>query len=373
VGQELKETVQLKANLTMTEARELAQKVEMLKLDLRKVGPHGVFKKPSEKKAGGEKKETADEDEDEGAPSYDTHGGSVMVDETKKLAAKAGAKASAKTAPSKASTKASKPTSKLRKAGVVPSPQPSPEPEAASADEEVAPDAPDAGADDVDRSADAGGCHSLSASLASDDWCMSNCALGNCPLTMCSTDCSSLKSGAAAAATTKELVSEGSDDDGLEPCRSIGDGPVDDGWCVSNCALGNCPEAKCGEGCLRPGKGGASKKPAQASAPAPVTPVESPVPATSGTTSGGTSGKHAETLPDEEQQTAAQEQKQGQKQEKQEHLVDVPVPVPSKPASKNVVKKSSKKASSKVEVWGADVVHPKKATVDAFLRGEDKA
>ena len=38
VGQELKETVQLKANLTMTEARELAQKVEMLKLDLRKVG-----------------------------------------------------------------------------------------------------------------------------------------------------------------------------------------------------------------------------------------------------------------------------------------------------------------------------------------------
>merc|ERR1740130_2378541 len=120
VGQELKETVQLKANLTMTEARELAQKVEMLKLDLRKVGPHGVFKKPSEKKAGGEKKEAEDEDEDEGegAPSYDTHGGSVMVDETKKLAAKAGAKAS---------TKASKPTSKLRKAGVVPSPQPSPE------------------------------------------------------------------------------------------------------------------------------------------------------------------------------------------------------------------------------------------------------
>merc|ERR1740130_193220 len=83
VGQELKETVQLKANLTMTEARELAQKVEMLKLDLRKVGPHGVFKKPSEKKAGGEKKEAEDEDEDEGAPSYDTHGGSVMVGEKK--------------------------------------------------------------------------------------------------------------------------------------------------------------------------------------------------------------------------------------------------------------------------------------------------
>ena len=315
--------MQLKANLTMTEARELAQKVEMLKLDLRKVGPHGILKKPSEKKAGGEMKEgeDEDEDEDEDASSYDTQGGSVMVDETKKLAAKTGAKASSKTSTSKAATKASKPTSKLRKAGVVPSPQPSPEPEAA--DEEVA---PDAGADDVDRSVDAEGCHSLSASLASDDWCMSNCALGNCPLTMCSTDCSSLKSGksggGAAAASTKELVSEGSDDDGLEPCRSIGDGPVDDGWCVSNCALGNCPEAKCGEGCLRPGKGGASKKPAQASAPAPVTPVESPVPATSGTTSGGTSGKHAETLSDDEQQTAAQEQKQGQKQAKQEHLVE---------------------------------------------------
>jgi len=39
------------------------------------------------------------------------------------------------------------------------------------------------------------------------------------------------------------------------------------------------------------------------------------------------------------------------------------------------VKKSSKKGSSKVEVWGADVVHPKKTqtNLDAFLRGEDKA
>ena len=46
--------------------------------------------------------------------------------------------------------------------------------------------------------------------------------------------------------------------------------------------------------------------------------------------------------------------------------MDVP-----KATSKHVVKKSSKKGSSKVEVWGADVVHPKKATVDAFLRGED--
>merc|ERR1740115_614044 len=106
---------------------------------------------------------------------------------------------------------------------------------------------------------------------------MSNCALGNCPLTMCSTDCSSLKSGkssgsAAAAATTKELVTEGgaASDDGLESCRSIGDGPIDDGWCVSNCALGNCPESKCSGGCLRPGKGPASKQ----LAPAAVDPEE---------------------------------------------------------------------------------------------------
>jgi len=350
VGQELKETVQLKANLTMTEARELAQKVEMLKLDLRKVGPHGIFKKASEKK-----------ETEEGA-SYDAESGSVMVDESEskklKVSTKAASTKSASTSKT-SSTKASKPTSKLRKAGggmmvPVPSPQPSPEPEA---DEEAA---PDAGADDIDRSVDAEGCHSLSASLASDDWCMSNCALGNCPLTMCSTDCSSLKSGkssgSAAAATTKELVTEGgaASDDGLEACRSIGDGPVDDGWCVSNCALGNCPETKCSEGCLRPGKGGASKKPAQNSASAPA---ESPAPSTG--------GKHAaQAASDDEQQQDAQEQK--------EHLVDVPVPS-SKATSKNVVKKSSKKGSSKVEVWGADVVHPKKATVDAFLRGEDKA
>lgn len=286
-----------------------------------------------------------------------------MVDESEskklKVSTKAASTKSASTSKT-SSTKASKPTSKLRKAGggmmvPVPSPQPSPEPEA---DEEAA---PDAGADDIDRSVDAEGCHSLSASLASDDWCMSNCALGNCPLTMCSTDCSSLKSGkssgsAAAAATTKELVTEGgaASDDGLEACRSIGDGPVDDGWCVSNCALGNCPETKCSEGCLRPGKGGASKKPAQNSASAPA---ESPAPSTG--------GKHAaQAASDDEQQQDAQEQK--------EHLVDVPVPS-SKATSKNVVKKSSKKGSSKVEVWGADVVHPKKATVDAFLRGEDKA
>merc|ERR1740130_2626912 len=217
VGQELKETVQLKANLTMTEARELAQKVEMLKLDLRKVGPHGIFKKASEKK-----------ETEEGA-SYDAESGSVMVDESEskklKVSTKAASTKSASTSKT-SSTKASKPTSKLRKAGggmmvPVPSPQPSPEPEA---DEEAA---PDAGADDIDRSVDAEGCHSLSASLASDDWCMSNCALGNCPLTMCSTDCSSLKSGKGSVArpsTTKELVSkDAASDDGLESCRSIGD------------------------------------------------------------------------------------------------------------------------------------------------------
>ena len=53
-----------------------------------------------------------------------------------------------------------------------------------------------------------------------------------------------------------------------------------------------------------------------------------------------------------------------------------PNPNPHQAASsKNVVKKSSKKGSSKVEVWGADVVHPKKTqtNLDAFLRGEDKA
>ena len=353
--------------------------VEMLKLDLRKVGPHGIFKKASEKKVSPNPTPNPKpglpgvalllpnpnpnpyQETEEGA-SYDAESGSVMVDESEskklKTSTKAASTKSASTSKT-SSTKASKPTSKLRKAGggmmvPVPSPQPSPEPEA---DEEAA---PDAGADDIDRSVDAEGCHSLSASLASDDWCMSNCALGNCPLTMCSTDCSSLKSGkssgSAAAATTKELVTEGgaASDDGLEACRSIGDGPVDDGWCVSNCALGNCPETKCSEGCLRPGKGGASKKPAQNSASAPA---ESPAPSTG--------GKHAaQAASDDEQQQDAQEQK--------EHLVDVPVPS-SKATSKNVVKKSSKKGSSKVEVWGADVVHPKKATVDAFLRGEDKA
>lgn len=36
----------------------------------------------------------------------------------------------------------------------------------------------------------AGGCHSLSASLASDKWCVSNCALGNCPQDLCSSSCS---------------------------------------------------------------------------------------------------------------------------------------------------------------------------------------
>ena len=86
--------------------------------------------------------------------------------------------------------------------------------------------------------------------------------------------------------------------------------------------------------------------------------MESPAPSSG--------GKHAEILSDDEQQQqqtdgAAQEPKQTK-----EHLVDVP-----KATSKHVVKKSSKKGSSKVEVWGADVVHPKKATVDAFLRGED--
>merc|ERR1719272_2716059 len=80
VGQELKETVQLKANLTMTEARELAQKVEMLKLDLRKVGPHGIFKKASEKK-----------ETEEGA--YDAESGSVMVDESESKKLKVSTKA----------------------------------------------------------------------------------------------------------------------------------------------------------------------------------------------------------------------------------------------------------------------------------------
>merc|ERR1719272_1693946 len=347
VGQELKETVQLKANLTMTEARELAQKVEMLKLDLRKVGPHGSFKKD------GRAQKQDEEEIDSGGAEEQAQvgplsGGAIVVDESQKLseesqklreelglgssAKKPATKSGSGSKASKASTtkakqdstksSSSKPTSKLRKAGVVPSPQPSPQPAAKveKATEKVEtpvatpaadpePDATGAnaagtnaagtnaagsdptganaaGADmDVDAAApDAEGCHSLSASLASDDWCMSNCALGNCPLTMCSTDCSSLKSGkssgsAAAAATTKELVTEGgaASDDGLEACRSIGDGPVDDGWCVSNCALGNCPETKCSEGCLRPGKGGASKKPAQNSASAPV---ESPAPST---------------------------------------------------------------------------------------------
>merc|ERR1740133_158338 len=173
---------------------------------------------------------------------------------------------------------------------------PVPSPEAASANEEGAPDAPDAGADDVDRSADAGGCHSLSASLASDDWCMSNCALGNCPLTMCSTDCSSLKSGNVLAKASKELVSDSeSSEDGLAPCHSIGDGPVDDGWCVSNCALGNCPEKACSGGCLRPGKAGASKL------PGPTGHEEKAVTEASNATSSGKAGAakagNAEILP----------------------------------------------------------------------------
>ena len=56
-------------------------------------------------------------------------------------------------------------------------------------------------------------------------------------------------------------------------------------------------------------------------------------------------------------------------------MVNVPPAASKATSSKNVVKKSSKKGSSKVEVWGADVVHPKKTqtNLDAFLRGEDKA
>merc|ERR1719247_207160 len=368
----------------MAEARELAEKVEMLKLDLRKVGPHGLPSKGVQKKA-------AAADAEQGDAAYAASGGAVLVDESAKPSAKASGATAAKAGATKASSakapsKPSKPASKLRSAALVPSPQPSPLPEeeAATDDEAEADDAtaPDADSDEVDRSADAAGCHSLSASLASDDWCMSNCALGNCPLTMCSTDCSSLKSAkssessgaasAAAAAGTKELVAAGADaaatEDGLEPCRSLGEA-VDDGWCVSNCALGNCPEAKCSAGCLRPGKGGASKKPAQAA------PVESPAPSQGKLGQQG-QGEQAKQERPQKAPKGQQQQQEGKKEKQQEqHMVNVPPAASKATSSKNVVKKSSKKGSSKVEVWGADVVHPKKGqtNLDAFLRGEDKA
>ena len=354
VGEQLKETLQLEANLTMTEARELAQKVEMLKLDLRKVGPRGIVKKQAK---------SVDEEDDELEMEAES-GGAVMVDESKKLASKKQSVYKTGKASTTKSTKPSKPTSKLRKAAVVPSPQPSPEPVAAA--DPVAADPVAADLDTVDPEGE--GCHSLSASLASDDWCMSNCALGNCPLTMCSTDCSSLKSGNVLAKASKELVSDSeSSEDGLAPCHSIGDGPVDDGWCVSNCALGNCPEKACSGGCLRPGKAGASKL------PGPTGHEEKAVTEASNATSSGKAGAakagNAEILSDAEEQDA-----QG-RDEQEDVTVSVGPAAASKATKGAVVKKSSKKGNSKVEVWGADVVHPKKATVgvDAFLGEENKS
>jgi len=239
-------------------------------------------------------------------------------------------------------------TKKTRKAET--SPLPSPEP-ATVAEESPEP----ATVAEESPAVEPTGCHSLSASLASDEWCMSNCALGNCPMDMCSSDCNKKNEAGPDAQPMQQLKAEG------VGCYSFDKGTASDGWCESNCALGNCPEKWCSGGCLRPAKAGG--RPVEKVTIAPEAEVNV------------TKLAKGEKEEEEQQQEEEEDEQEQTEEDEEEPDVDADVTESDAKASKKgthvaVVKTGSKgshkadKPHSRVEVWGGDVLlHPKKSDV----------
>eukprot|EP00908_Phaeocystis_cordata_P020732 Transcript_3239.p1 GENE.Transcript_3239~~Transcript_3239.p1 ORF type:complete len:1053 (-),score=318.93 Transcript_3239:183-3341(-) len=318
-----------KANLTLTEAHELAEKVEALKLDLRKVAPKKSAEKDGQEgttKASSTKADKADATETEPTPttkqwtSKKIFGSTQQSEETSSKKTASGKETDSSKPPRAGSFKARK---------LTPSPAPSPEPAAA----------------------ETGGCHSIAASLASDEWCMSNCALGNCPKDMCSDDCGN---GARAKATQRLKVAEPEG----KPCHSLDKNTASDTWCESNCALGNCPAKTCSSGCNRPAGRSAEKV-------APKAEEEKADVTVSEKAEGAQAGDAEEQEGDLEDAEEQQEEEEAEPElEDEEQQVSKTVSKKTESAVKTAAKKGGGKAKSRVEVWGSDVIGRKKSTTD---------
>jgi len=98
--------------------------------------------------------------------------------------------------------------------------------------------------EDEDETTESVTCYSVapySSQAGMDDWCVTNCALGYCPQTHC------------ICVTTEQVLDDDVDDledDDIPPpgCVPVGlymfqPGMYD--WCSANCALGYCPPSHC--------------------------------------------------------------------------------------------------------------------------------
>ena len=87
-------------------------------------------------------------------------------------------------------------------------------------------------------------CHSISVSLATDKWCVSNCALGNCPKEMCSSSCTNSGSTSPSPPPSTPTIWGETDDEATVDVAADGkttdDKATDDEATATKEVSGNC-------------------------------------------------------------------------------------------------------------------------------------